>query len=184
MNRDELDLSTEARSAKVDTAIDLVAAAMVTAPDNPELMTRIVSALPERSSRFGWLIPQFVAIGAIVIAGMVWTSRSDRQPAIATLPSAGAPEISGLASAVAAHAPVVAVSAPLEHLEGLERMESTVPVGSDFDRALPFIEVASSLSVADVRPSDIAEPATIDLESIAIADLELTAESFTTQKEE
>jgi hypothetical protein len=170
---------------KLDTAIDQVAASMVNAPDNPELMMRIVSALPERRSRFGWLVPQLAAIGAIVLAAIVWTTRSNTESPMAPLPSVTVPGMNRLASTVAAHDPGIAVrAAAREPMERLMRMEPTIPVASDFDRSLPAIAVASSLAVADARTSDIAEPAAIGLASIEIADLKLTAESFPTQKEE
>ena len=70
----------------LDSAIDQTAAGMVAVPDDPEMVARIVSALPERSARLGWLIPQFAALGAIVIAAVVWPTRE--RPALpAVLPS-------------------------------------------------------------------------------------------------
>ncbi len=165
---------------RLDAAIDHTAARMVAVTDDPDMVTRIVSALPERPSRFGWLIPQLAAIGAMVIAAIVWTTRGDT-PSIAALLSSDFPGMTGLATTAAAHRPRIAVgAAPVPRVEELTLQERLT---ADFDRSLPAIEVASSLSVADVQTRDIAMPAAIGLASIDIADLKLTAE-FTTQKEE
>ena len=171
---------------RLDAAIDHVAARMVAVPDDAEMTLRIVTALPERTSRLRWLIPQFAAIGALVIAAIMWTTRHDRTPEIAVLPSSAGAPIIDLANPVAANEPGTAVrTMPLARLEPLERMEPTVPVVSaDHERALPAIDALGALSVADARTSEITLPAAIGLASIDIADLKLTAESFTTKKEE
>ena len=187
------DLSAEARSAKVearrakvdrlDDAIDQVASRLVAVPDDGEMTPRIVSALPERTSRLRWLIPQFAAIGALAIAAFMWTTRDNTAPAMATVPSSNGVPLAVLANAVAANEPGTALrTMPLEPLEPLERLE---PLSErDHERALPAIEALSVLSVAEADTTDIALPASIGLASIDIADLKLTAESFTTQKEE
>jgi hypothetical protein len=180
----------------LDTAIDHVASRMVAVPDDTEMTLRIVSALPERTSRRRWLIPQFAAIGALVIA-LVWTTRNESTPEIAMLPSSAGTSIIGFASPVAADAPGTALrTMPLESAfargpavaasgQGGGRTEATVPIVSvDHERALPAINALSALSVTDARTSEIAMPAAIGLASIEIADLKLTAESFTPQKEE
>ena len=102
------ELSAEARSAKVDrldTAIDHVASRMVAVPDDGEMTLRIVSALPERTSRLRWLIPQFAAIGVTVIVALVWTTRNESTSEIAMLPSSAGTSMIGLASPVAANEP-------------------------------------------------------------------------------
>jgi hypothetical protein len=169
---------------RLDAAIDHVAARMVAVPDDDEMTRRIVSALPERTSGWRWLVPQLAAIGAIVLAALVWTTRQSTPPAVAALPSSGVSPTIELASAVAREPGTAVRTMPLERLELLERMEPAVPVASvDHERALPALEASSSLSVPDAQTSEIALPEAIGLAAIEIADLKLTAESFS-QKEE
>ena len=163
----------------LDAAIDHVAARMVAVPDDGELALRIVTALPERTSRLRWLIPQLAAIGAIVVAALIWTTRNNTAPALGTLPSEVAP-IVGLASAVTENEPgTVSRTLPLEHMESLEPMEPVVQTaGVDHERALSPIEAVSALVVTDVAPSELPETPALELAPIEITDLPLTAESF------
>ena len=71
--------------SRLDAAIDQVAARMVQVREDEDLALRIAAALPERSSRFSWLIPQFAAIAAFAIAAVVWTTRDTATPSL--LPS-------------------------------------------------------------------------------------------------
>ena len=170
---------------RLDAAIDQVAARLVAVPDDGEMTLRIVSALPERTSRLRWLLPQFAAIGALAIAALVWTTRNSTAPAVTSLPSSAVASITGFANGVVADEPgTVLRTMSLERLELLGRMEPTVPESGDHERALPAIEALGVLSVAETETTEIALPASIGLASIDIADLKLTAESFTTQKEE
>ncbi len=71
----------------IDTAIDQVATRMVQVREDEDLALRIAAALPERSSRFGWLIPQFAVITAFAIAAVVWTTRETPTPSVAVFRS-------------------------------------------------------------------------------------------------
>ena len=174
----------------LDAAIDRVAARMVAVPDAGEMTLRIVSALPERSSRLRWLMPQLAAIGAMAIAALVWATRNNTAPALATLPSTNIAPMTGLVIAVAADDPSreprrdVAVAASGRLGGRLDPMELAELTSADHERALPAIDALSVLFVTDAQTSDIALPAAIGLASLEVADLKLTAESFTTQKEE
>lgn len=170
--------------ARLDAAIDHVAARMVAVLDDDEMTVRIVSALPERTSGLRWLVPQLAAIGAIVLAALVWTTRQSTAPAVVALPSSEVVPIIELASAVAAREPGTVRTMPLEPLQRPEPMERREVPSGDHERALPALEAFSRLSVVEAQTSDIALPEAIGLAAIEIADLKLTAESFTTQKEE
>jgi hypothetical protein len=158
-----------------DSAIDQVAARLVAVPDHhDQLAQRIVSALPDRSSRLRWLIPQFAAIAAVALAIFVWT-RTARPPVPAVLPSSAVTAMGALASVVNATAPGTPSfrSRPLEHARVAELSESS---RSDFERALPALASVASLvmrevGVADLDPMPLSEPA-----SISIPDLKLSAE--------
>ena len=165
---------------RLDTAIDQVASRMVAVPDDGEMTLRIVSALPERTSRLRWLIPQLAAIGALVIVALVWTMRNESTPGIAMLPSPAGTSMIGLANAVAADAPGTASrTMPLEGLEHLDRME---PLDGDHDRALLPIEAVAALVVPSLSPVDIPATELLTIAPIAVSDLPMTAESFSQQK--
>jgi hypothetical protein len=177
------DLSAVARSAKVegaeadrlDNAIDAVAARLTHVEDNDALAAQIIIALPERTSRLRWLIPQFAAIGAIAIAALVWTTRST-PPAIARLPAANLAPTTGFANVVAANEPGPALRTfSLEPLEPVEPLES---LDGDHERSLPAIAAMHLLDFDSLAPVSLPEDARLTLEPLAIADLPLTADGF------
>ena len=175
---------------RLDRAIDQVSARMVAVLDDDGMTLRIVSALPERTPGWRWLVPQFAAIGAIVLAVLVWTTGERSTPA--TLPSSNGARMDVLAIVVSANEPGTALGAlPLKPQELQERQEPREPraradllPAPDHERALPALEAFSSLSVPGAQTRDIALPAAIGLATIEIAALKLTAESVTTEKEE
>ena len=178
------DLSAEARRAKVDrdrldAAIDHVAARMVAVADDADMTLRIVGALPERTSRLRWLIPQLAAIGVIAIAAIVWTMRGNTAPAIATLPAATIAPMTGLVNAVAADEPGTAFrTLPREPLARPGTMEPAVMTSSDHERSLPAIAAMRPLDFDSLAPVSLPEDAPLTLEPLAIADLPLTTDNF------
>ena len=160
---------------RLDNAIDAVAARLTRVEDNGALAAQIIGALPARTSRLRWLIPQFAAIGAIVIAGLVWTTRNTPR-ARATLPSANLAPTTGFANAVAANEPGTALGTlPVEPLQRVEPLE---PLGGDHERSLPAIAALRSLDFDSLAPVSLPEGAPLTLEPLAIADLPLTADSL------
>jgi hypothetical protein len=164
---------------RLDAVIDQVAARMVAVPDDCEMTLRIVSALPERASRLRWLIPQFAAIGALVIAAIMWTTRNDRTPETVLVPTSAGTRMTGLANPVAANEPGTALrTMPLERVEHLERMEPAMSASADHERSLPAIAAMRSLDFESLAPVSLPEDAPLTMEPLAIADLPLTADSF------
>lgn len=177
---------------RLDAAIDQVTARMVQVRDDEELALRIASALPERSSRFGWLIPQFAAIAAFAIAAVVWTMREPATPSLSPLPSADVVAVMAVPNTVAAVEPGTALrTLPLESafaragelrwdkpLEPLEPLDPVNPLGGDHERSLPPIEAMSAIVMNDVAPGELPASAALMLAPIEIADLPMTAESF------
>ena len=156
----------------VDIAIDQVTARMVQVREDEDLALRIAAALPQRSSRFSWLIPQFAAIAAFAIAAVVWTTR---ETAPSLLPSSEVAAMAGIPGRVAAIAPGTAVrTLPLEPLEPLEPLDG-VP---DHEYSLPAIDAMTTLAVSDLAPGELPATPALMLAPIEIADLPLTAESF------
>jgi hypothetical protein len=180
------DPSTVARRAKadeIDAAIDHVTARMVQVREDDELASRIARALPQRSSRFQWLLPQLAAITVVAIAVGVWMLRDDtaRSP---HLPSSDVVAVIDVPITVVAVEPGTALrTSPVELLEPLEPLEPLKPLepldgDADHERSLPAIEAVTALAVSDLSPGELPEAPALQLEPIAIADLPLTAESF------
>ena len=149
-------------SDDVNAVIDHVAAKMVAVQDDPELVTRIVRALPDQQSRLGWLIPQLTALSAIAIAAVVWSTRG--QPAPTPLLPAG--EIAMWSTPpprVIAHEPRTLGTLGTQPSEPSEPAEPSEPlVPGDFDRSLPALPAVDALMVSE----------------LGIPELALTAETF------
>ena len=169
-------LSAEARRASVDrldSAIDQVAARIVQVRDDEELALRIAGALPERSSHFRWLLPQLAAVAAFAIAAMVWTTRDTATPSL--LPLTAVVAVMAVPNSVAAVPPGTASKAkPSEPVRPLD----SLPREGDFDRSLAPIEAMNALVVSDLEAQELPAASPLVLPPIAIADLPLTAESF------
>ena len=147
----------------LDAAIDQVAARLL-APqgDDNELARRIVTSLPERSSRLRWLIPQLAAISAIAIASLVWTLSADRAvPDVLSSNEVG--PIAAFVTPVSERVPQLETprtqnpatgrTQRLEPLELLEPLEPLEP--SDHERSLPGIPALKPLDVAPIEISSI-----------------------------
>lgn len=167
-----------AQDDQLDAAIDHVAARMVAVPDDPDMLLRIASTLPPRSSHLGWLIPQVAALSVIVVAA-VWWSMGEQLTAPAVLPST---VIAGFSvpPGVSARGPEREPEPEPEPEPRTSRTklseppapsEPPEPLRSDFDRALPALE----LSVIGPAPLAIAESLT--LAPLEIGELPLTAEA-------
>lgn len=169
-----------AQHDQLDAAIDHVAARMVAVRDDPDMLLRIASALPPRSSRLGWLIPQFAALSVIVVAA-VWWSMGERLTAPAVLPStviAGFSVPPGVSARGPEREPEREPEPEPEPRTSRTKLseppapsEPPEPLRSDFDRALPALE----LSVIGPAPLAIAESLT--LAPLEIGELPLTAEA-------
>ena len=169
---------------RLDTAIDHVAARMVAVPVDEEMVLRIVSALPERSSRWRWLLPQLAAIGALAIGALVWTTRTPQSSATTPLVSSSLNLMAGLASVVAAdgtEAEIAASARPLALREGLELLEPWRN-GSDHERSLAPIEAAAALVVPPIVQTEIPATELLTIAPIDIGELPMTAESFSQRK--
>lgn len=167
-------------SDTLDAAIDRTAARMVAVPEDPEMVTRIVSVLPDRSSRLAWLVPQFAALSAIVVAAVLWSTR-ERPEAPAPLPAVEIAGMTSLPGVITAQDPGThrePGTEPSEPFEPSEPSEPSEPLKSDFERSLPALEIVGSLMVSDVTPSALPASPALELAPIGVADLPLTAESF------
>ncbi len=162
-----------AEQDRLDAAIDQVTARMVQVGEDEDLALRIASALPERSLRFSWLIPQFAAITAFAIAAVVWTMRDPATPSL--LPSSDVVAVMAVPKVVAREHGTAFRTLPLERLEPLEPVE---PLDGDHERSLAPIAAMSALVMSDMDPDALPGSPALVLAPIAITELPLTAESF------
>ncbi len=166
----------------LDAAIDRVAARMVALPDDGEMTLRIVSALPERSSRLRWLMPQFAAIGALALAALAITvvlrTFDDRSTTVLRSAVLRSPAVE-LATAAVEHRttrePASNVRRTFAAPSQNDRRTTDVP---DHERSLPAIAAIRSLDFDSLAPVSLPEDAALTLEPLVIADLPLTADSF------
>lgn len=154
--------------AKLDTAIDQVARRLVAVPDDAELAARIVASLPERSPRWWWLMPQFAALGAIVLAVAVWASRDRDVPALEPL-------VARMEALIAVSPTVIELKPELPRTRLLEPLEPLEALGSvDFDRSLSPVAAPSPLDVPALQTEDITAPEPLHIAPIELADLPLS----------
>jgi hypothetical protein len=173
------------RSAKVDrldTAIDQVSARMVQVRDDEDLALRIASALPERHTWLGWLshswAPRLAMIAMVVAAGLVWGNHGQIENAPIEPPLASVQPTTALAPLVASVRDAEPNrTMPLKHLEPMEPMEPMEFV-NDFERSLDAIAAPDALVLQSLAPPSLPEDAPLTLEPLVIADLPLTAETF------
>jgi hypothetical protein len=171
----------------IDTAIDQVTARMVQVREDEDLALRIAAALPARSTRVSWLIPQFAAIAVFAIAAVVWTMRDPATPAL--LPSSEVAALGVVPNTVAAIAPGTGIrTLPLESAfarmrelrrdKPLELLEPLGSDGADHERSLAPIAAMSAIVMRDMAPDALPGSPALTLAPIEIADLPMTAESF------
>jgi hypothetical protein len=167
---------------RLDAAIDHVAARMVAVPGDDEMTVRIVSALPQRTPGLRWWVPQLAAIGAIVLAALVWTTRQSIPLVVTPLPSSEVAPMIELASAVAREPGTAVRTVPLEPLEHLEPVERLDVVSIDHERSLAPIEAAAALVVPPLAPTEIPATELLAIAPIEVGALPMTAESFSQRK--
>jgi hypothetical protein len=165
---------------QLDDAIDAVTARMTHVDDDPALASRIVAALPERVSWFGWLFhswaPRLALVAVVVASGWLWNRVAT--PAVVTpLPAvARIQPVRMPTTVVATAAPEPNRTKPLEPLELLEPVAPSKPL--DHERSLPPIEAPAALALVSLASVSLPEDAPLTLAPLAIADLPLTAESI------
>lgn len=160
----------------LDEAIDHVAQRLTHVDEDAQFKARIIAALPERVTWFGWLTHSWaprLAMMAIVAGALTFSSIALPRSAGRRHTTEVSPAVKPLASVVDSNWPELVAAIPREPLapnrtvplEPLEPMEPMEPV-EPFD-GLPSLQVEGSLAVS----------------SIVIADLPLTVESFPQREE-
>lgn len=165
----------------LDAAIDHVAKRLTHVDDEAQFASRIVSALPERITWFGWLMHSWaprLAMAVIIAAGAaLWGGRSTTE--VAPLASASPLPVTALASAV-----IPARAEPMEPvrtmpLEPMELLEPVEPLASrDHERSLAPARAPAALEIVSIAAGDVIAEDALDVAPLQIAELPLTAESF------
>ena len=172
------DVSAGARRSsgeRLDAAIDRVAARIVHVRDDEALASRIARALPELSSRFSRLLPQFAAVAALATAAVVWTMRDTTTLLPSNLAAMMAVPNTALAVTPGTTSRAASKTKPVEPLERLEHME---PVDGDFERSLAPIESMTALVISSVTPDELPATSPLELVPMTIIELPLTADTF------
>ena len=164
----------------LDEAIDHVATRLTHVDEDAQFASRVIAALPERVTWFGWLTHAWaprLAMLAIVAGGFaIWNARHT---------TAVTPSAQPLASVVNTNWPPLAVSI---HSEGVVSVANTMPVAgvaatatvdrADHEFSLPPVSAPATVEIAALSPAALPAEGTLTLAPIVIADLPLTAESF------
>ena len=160
---------------RIDTAIDHTARRMVAVQHDPDLVMRIVSALPERSSRLSWFIPQFAALSALALIAVVWSMRERPSPAL--LPSSEIAAVAAFPAVALAREPGTREPGTLRTKppEPSEPPEPPEPLDFDFDRSLPALVVAEADDLNVIEPRALPAVEALALAPIEIGELPLTA---------
>lgn len=161
---------------QLDDAIDSVAKRLTHVEDDAVFASRVIASLPERMTWLGWLThswaPRLAMIAVIVVAAMLWNRRTTESPTgsqlLASIPTISAP--STFVASVMREPLAPVRTKPLERLEPLEHVE---PFGG-----LPSVEAPKALALNNVAPEALVESGALNVPSLVIADLPLTAESF------
>jgi hypothetical protein len=162
---------------RLDEAIDRVAARLTHVDEDPALASRIVAALPERVSWFGWLFhswaPRLALIVLVVASGWLWNRgttpvTTTPLPAVARIQPVAVPT-----TVVATAERVPNRTKPVEPLVPVEPLEP-----ADFEHSLPAIEAVAALSLDFLSPVSLPEDVPLTVAPLAIADLPLTAETI------
>jgi hypothetical protein len=164
----------------LDDEIDQVATRLTHVDEDAQFATRIIAALPERSTWFGWLTHSWAPRLAMmaIIAGSIafWSSRhtTDVSPAASPLASVANTNWPKLAASAREREPVLEPdrTRPLEPWDS-GTLEPAVPF-----EGLPSIAAPKALAMSDVTPEALPAEGALSVPSIVIADLPLTAESF------
>jgi hypothetical protein len=152
--------------------------------DDAVFASRVIASLPQRTTWFGWLTqswaPRLAMIAVIVAAAMLWNSRRTTEvaPALAPIASVQFTQPSALMPPLAPRTGTRTRTGtsepngtkPLEPLELLEPLEPFVGLSS--------VESPKALALNDVAPDALTETGTLSVPSLVIADLPLTAETF------
>ncbi|HUQ86573.1 MAG TPA: hypothetical protein VM096_03380 [Vicinamibacterales bacterium] len=163
----------------LDCAIDRVAAEMTRVQNNDALASQIISALPDRTVRPGWMFQSWMVrvamIAMIVTAGLVWSARRASE----------VPRVDVLASTQLVTTPSELIAIALEAQpnrtmprEPVEPMEAVEPSETDFDRSLSSIGAVPSLTLDSLTPALLPQSERLVLESLVIGDMPLTAEAI------
>lgn len=181
-NRDRFAETRGASADRLDEAIDRVAKQWTRVDNDAQFAQRIVAALPDRRTWFGWLtqswVPRLALIAIVAMAAVLFNGRQRTSE----LPAAAQP------IGVVAYAP-----AGVEPLEPLEPVEPLAPVRTmpleplepmeplEPFAGLPSIAAPAALATTGIAPEALPLDDSLSVPALVIDELPLTAESFPEQ---
>lgn len=172
--------STPSDRDHLDDAIDRVAKQLTHVDDDALFATRVIAALPERTTWFGWLMhswaPRLAMIAIIVGAVALWNVRR----VTTELPAVSTTTLTAYAPALVPVAPEFLEPVGIEPLEPrrTKPMEPGNPGTVEPFIGLPSIEAPKAIAVNDIGPQALPVEDALAVPPLAIAELPLTAESF------
>jgi hypothetical protein len=163
------------KSFDLDTAIDLVAKQLSHVEDDPQFASRIVTALPERVTWFGWLMhswaPRLAMVAIVIGAAIVWGNRSSEHVSTVEALASSQPMQTPVALTAGVRTFEPQRTKPLDPLEPLEPLE---PATADFERSLAAVPALEEIGIAALAPRDLPAESSITIAPLAIPELALT----------
>ena len=162
----------------LDDKIDAVAARLTHVDDDPAMVSRIVNTLPERSAwPLHWLMPRLAITAALLAASTLVVLRPFDDRSTIVLRSAVLSSAVEMAAAVPEHRTAPALNVRRTFVERSQNERGTIDV-PDFEHSLPSIAAVAALQLEVIAPATLPEDAPLTLKPLEIADLPLTADSF------
>ena len=159
---------------QLDDAIDHVAKRLTHVDDDAQFSARVIAALPERVTWFGWLThswaPRLAMMAIIAGTFVFWSARHSNEvaPAAQPLASVANPNWPQLTRSVEPERLELVSRMPLEPVEPLEPMEPY--------QGLPSIDAPKAIAVNEVGPVALPDGGSLSLPSLTLTELPLTAE--------
>ena len=169
------------RRDQLDEAIDTVAARLTQVAEDEGLGQRIISELPERTTWLVWVSASWalrLAVIALATSALAVVLRTfyDGSTDVLRTESATAPvaivELPSNDRRTIVEPPLIVRRTTVEPSLNVRRTEA------DFEFSLPAIEAVAALGVDALTPASLAVDGPLTVESLEIADLPLTSESF------
>jgi hypothetical protein len=162
---------------QLDDAIDSVARRLTHVEDDPVFASRVIAALPERATWFGWLThswaPRLAMIAVIVVAAVLWNNRRTTElPAVIA-----STNIAGNCICIVDPDRPTNLE-PVEPRTRTRTLEPWNPGTLEPFVGLPSVAPPVAIDLASLTTSALPEEDSLSLPSLVIADLPLTAETF------
>lgn len=174
---------TEPDRDPLDTAIDRVAARLVSVEHDEVMVDRIITRLPERPGRRAWfapLVPQAALAVCVAIVAFAWTTRDGGDVVREPRQLAPVARIEPEAPRVVVSSPAAdATARPLDKPKGLSPrlVLNGLAAPRDHERSLVPVAAPVSLEVAALEAPALLDEAPVVVAPIVLTALPLSGES-------